>query len=168
MRIAVIGAGSWGTAVADIVAQKQPVTLWARRPELAEAINRDRTNPDYLPDHLLSERLRASSDLIETLSGAEAVVMGVPSHGFRSVLETAKQHISPDTPILSLAKGVERRQVVRQRPAEGPVQHLPGDLRLTRAVEVHRAGLSRAGQGPHDGDFVLCRRSVDAVHCAEA
>ena len=60
MRIAVVGAGSWGTAVADIVGRKQPVTLWARREELAEAINTTRTNPDYLPDHILAEHIRAT------------------------------------------------------------------------------------------------------------
>jgi glycerol-3-phosphate dehydrogenase (NAD(P)+) len=113
MRVAVIGAGSWGTAVADIVASKQPVTLWARRPELAEAINTTQRNPDYLPDHSLSDRIRATSDLVATLDGVEAIVMGVPSHGFRSVLQVAGELISTDTPILSLAKGVERETLMR-------------------------------------------------------
>ncbi len=113
MRIAVIGAGSWGTAVADIVARKQPVTLWARRPELASAINETRTNPDYLPDHLLSEQVMSTSDLAATLADADAIVMGVPSHGFRSVLESGGSSIDPDTPILSLAKGVERETLMR-------------------------------------------------------
>ena len=113
MRIAVIGAGSWGTAVANIVANKQGVVLWARRPELADAINTGHINPDYLPDHALSERVHATSDLAETLAGADAVVMGVPSHGFRSVLQQGCGHISPDTPILSLTKGVEQDTLMR-------------------------------------------------------
>lgn len=113
MRIAVIGAGSWGTAVADIVARKQPVTLWARRPELADAINETHTNPDYLPDHRLSKQVAASTDLSTTLAEADAIVMGVPSHGFRSVLESGGSNIDPDTPILSLAKGVERETLMR-------------------------------------------------------
>ncbi|MCP3999149.1 MAG: NAD(P)-dependent glycerol-3-phosphate dehydrogenase [bacterium] len=113
MRIAVIGAGSWGTAVADIVARKQPVTLWARRPELAEAINTTRVNPDYLPDHTLSERVTSTADLEKALAAADALVMGVPSHGFRSVLEQCSDQISPNTPILSLAKGVEKDSLMR-------------------------------------------------------
>jgi len=113
MRIAVIGAGSWGTAVADMVGRRQPVALWARRPELAEAINTTRTNLDYLPDHHLSDHLRCSADLGETLRDAEAIVMGVPSHGYRSVLESAAGHIQKSTPIISLAKGVERESLMR-------------------------------------------------------
>jgi glycerol-3-phosphate dehydrogenase (NAD(P)+) len=113
MRIAVIGAGSWGTAVANIVANKQEVALWARRPELADAINTGHINPDYLPDHALSERVHATSDLAGTLAVADAVVMGVPSHGFRSVLQQGSGHISPDTPILSLTKGVEQDTLMR-------------------------------------------------------
>lgn len=113
MRVAVIGAGSWGTAVANIVGSKQLVALWARRPDLADAINQTHTNPDYLPGFVLSERIEATSDLEHALSGATAVVMGVPSHGFRSVLTTIGDQIAPDTPILSLAKGVERETLMR-------------------------------------------------------
>lgn len=113
MQVAVIGAGSWGTAVAGLVAVKQPITLWARRPELATAINDTHENPDYLPGHALSERITATSDLAAALTGAEAIVMGVPSHGFRSVLEMARDQIPRTTPILSLAKGVERETLMR-------------------------------------------------------
>lgn len=113
MRIAVIGAGSWGTAVADIVARKQPVTLWARRQDLAEAINTTHVNPDYLPEHTLSEQVASTADLEEALAAADAIVMGVPSHGFRSVLELCGDQIATDTPILSLAKGVERETLMR-------------------------------------------------------
>ena len=113
MQVAVIGAGSWGTAVANLVAAKQPVTLWARRPELADNINTRRENPDYLPNYELSGNITATSGLEETVAAAEAIVMGVPSHGFRSVLETVRQHIDPATPILSLAKGVERESLMR-------------------------------------------------------
>jgi glycerol-3-phosphate dehydrogenase (NAD(P)+) len=113
MRVAVIGAGSWGTAVANIVGAKQPVALWARRADLAEAINKTNVNPDYLPGYSLSPQIEATSDLEASLADAEAVVMGVPSHVFRSVLETVGTHISSDTPLLSLAKGVERESLMR-------------------------------------------------------
>lgn len=113
MRVAVIGAGSWGTTVANIVATKQPVTLWARRAELATVINTQHVNPDYLPDIKLSEQLHATSNLAASLERAEAIVMGVPSHGFRSVLQSGRDLINPDIPIVSLAKGVERETLMR-------------------------------------------------------
>jgi len=127
MRIAVIGAGSWGTVVADLIGRKQPVTLWARRSDLADAINTARTNPDYLPDHRLSDGLTATPDLKATLTGAEAVVMGVPSHGYRSVLELGSDSIDADTPIVSLAKGVERATLMRMTEVTADV--LPGHRR---------------------------------------
>jgi len=112
MRVAVIGAGSWGTAVAGIAAENADTVLWARRPELAEAINATHANPDYLPHASLPDRLRATSSLDEAVAGAEVLVMGVPSHGFRSVLESMPA-IDPATPIVSLSKGVEQDTLMR-------------------------------------------------------
>lgn len=113
MQVAVIGAGSWGTAVADLVAIKQPVLLWARRKDLVAAINDTQENPDYLPGHKLRDGVTASGDLGSVLESAEAIVMGVPSHGFRSVLESIADRIDSEVPILSLAKGVERDTLMR-------------------------------------------------------
>ncbi len=113
MRVSVIGAGSWGTAVANLVGAKQPVTLWARRSELTTAINERRENPDYLPGYPLAPNITASSDLAETIAATEAVVMGVPSHGYRAVLESLREQLGSDTPIISLAKGVERESLMR-------------------------------------------------------
>jgi glycerol-3-phosphate dehydrogenase (NAD(P)+) len=113
MQVAVIGAGSWGTAVANLVGTKQPVTLWARRTELSRAVNKRRENPDYLPGYELAANITASSDLSETVAGAEAIVMGVPSHGYRSVLESLRGQIGTNLPILSLAKGVEQESLMR-------------------------------------------------------
>ena len=107
MRVAVIGAGSWGTTVAALASQSADVRLWARRPELAEAINRSGRNPDYLADYPLPDGLRATSELGEALDGADAVVLGVPSHGLRAILEQAGPHIEPATPVISLTKGLE-------------------------------------------------------------
>jgi glycerol-3-phosphate dehydrogenase (NAD(P)+) len=110
MRVAVIGAGSWGTAVAALAAKAgsaADVVLWARRPELAEAIDSEHENPDYLPGVALPP-LRSTSDLDEALAGAEVVVMGVPSHGYRAVLEQAASSIPTDVPIVSLTKGIEQ------------------------------------------------------------
>ncbi len=112
MRVAVVGAGSWGTTVATMLAPKADTVLWARRPELAAAIA-DGTNPDYLPGFELPQELDATAELDRAVDGADVVVMGVPSHGFRSVLEQASSLIPPDLPIISLSKGIERDTLMR-------------------------------------------------------
>ena len=105
-RTAVIGAGSWGTAVAALAARNSPTVLWARRADLAEAIASTHVNRDYLPDYQLPKGLDATSSLEEALDGAEVVVMGVPSHGFRAILDEAKPFLADGAPIISLTKGV--------------------------------------------------------------
>ena len=112
-RVAVIGAGSWGTAVGAIAAVNADAVLWARDPAVAARVVRDHVNPDYLPDIALPETLHATSDLLEACTGADVVVMGVPSHGFRDVLTTAAPAIADDIPILSLSKGVEQGTELR-------------------------------------------------------
>jgi glycerol-3-phosphate dehydrogenase (NAD(P)+) len=113
MKIAVIGAGSWGTAVAGIAAQNVDAVLWARRPALADAINTSHENTDYLPGLVLPPSLRATSSLEEACRGADAVVMGVPSHGFRDVISAAAPSIAPGAAVLSLSKGIEQHTLAR-------------------------------------------------------
>ena len=70
LRVAVIGAGSWGTALAQVAALNgHEVTLWARRPEVARGINEANRNPDYLSDATLSDRVRATCDVAEAIEG---------------------------------------------------------------------------------------------------
>ncbi len=113
MRITVVGAGSWGTTVAALAARSNPTVLWARRPELADRINETAENSEYLPGFRLPYGLRATADLTEAVSSAEAVLMAVPSHGFRSVAE----RMAPDVPqtalIVSLTKGIEQKSLAR-------------------------------------------------------
>lgn len=113
MKVAVVGAGSWGTVAAALAARSADTIVWARRTELAEAINANNENPDYLPGHQLPNALRATADLGEAMSDADLVMMVVPSHGFRAVLEAAKQDIPPTTPIVSLSKGIEQESMLR-------------------------------------------------------
>lgn len=95
--------------MASVVAGKQQheVVLWARRAELAETINVYHENPQYLPDAPLPESLRATNDMEEALTGAELVVMGVPSHGFRDILRQVVPLADSDPCYLSLTKGLE-------------------------------------------------------------
>jgi glycerol-3-phosphate dehydrogenase (NAD(P)+) len=112
-KVAVLGAGSWGTAVAAIAARNVPTTLWARRPELANDIATKHVNTDYLPAFRLPKKLASTSSLEEALDGADTVVMGVPSHGFRDILVEAGPSIAPGIPIISLTKGVEQSTLKR-------------------------------------------------------
>ena len=108
-KVACIGAGSWGTTVAALIAQNgHDVVLWCRRAELAEQINesRDRTSR-YLPGIRLPENLRATADIEEAMSGAEVCVMGVPSHGWREVLGRSRSSSNDVEAVVSLTKGLE-------------------------------------------------------------
>jgi glycerol-3-phosphate dehydrogenase (NAD(P)+) len=112
-RIAVVGAGSWGTAVAAIAAGNVATTLWARRPELAAQIRDRHENPSYLPGAVLPDALHATDSLEEACSGADVLVLGVPSHGLRSVLAEARPFIGDRVPVVSLAKGIEQTTLAR-------------------------------------------------------
>ena len=107
-RIAVIGAGSWGTTAAALAARSTSTVIWARRRELADAINSRHENPDYLPGFRLPSELRATDDIGECVGGADAVVMAVPSHGFREVLGKLAHRIADHIPVISLTKGIEQ------------------------------------------------------------
>lgn len=112
-KIAVIGAGSWGTTMASIAAVSTETALWARRKELADAINSTHHNPEYLPQLKLAETLSATHDVELAVADANVVFMAVPSHGFRDVLNQAAQHIAERTPIISLTKGIEQNTLAR-------------------------------------------------------
>jgi glycerol-3-phosphate dehydrogenase (NAD(P)+) len=107
-RSAVLGAGSWGTTFAKLLCDAGgEVTLWGRRPEIVEAINTDRENPDYLPGIVLPDRLRATADPAEALDGAEYVVLAVPAQTLRRNLADWSPALPADAVLVSLMKGVE-------------------------------------------------------------
>jgi glycerol-3-phosphate dehydrogenase (NAD(P)+) len=112
-RVAVIGAGSWGTTVAALACVNGEVMLWARHTGLAEQIDRDHENPTYLPGIRLPETLRATGDLRGACASADVLVIAVPSHGFREVLTAAASAVGAAVPVLSLSKGVEQQTNLR-------------------------------------------------------
>ncbi|MFC5290830.1 NAD(P)H-dependent glycerol-3-phosphate dehydrogenase [Actinokineospora guangxiensis] len=108
MSIAVLGAGSWGTTYAKVLADAgQDVVLWARRRDVAEAITARRQNAEYLPGVVLPELLRSTSDPREALAGAATVVLAVPSQSLRHNLTAWRGLLPADATLVSLAKGVE-------------------------------------------------------------
>jgi len=107
-RAAVLGAGSWGTAFAKVLADAgTDVVLWARRPEVAMAINEYRRNPDYHPTLTLPARVSATADPARALAGADLVVLAVPSQTLRGNLSAVFGLVEPDATLLSLMKGIE-------------------------------------------------------------
>jgi glycerol-3-phosphate dehydrogenase (NAD(P)+) len=125
-RVAVIGAGSWGTAAACLASCNVPTVLWARSPELAEEMARTHVNRRYLPEYALQDDLAVTSSLEDALAGSEVVVMAVPSHGFRAVLADAASLIADGVPVVSLSKGVEQDSLKRM--TEVVAEVLPGHV----------------------------------------
>jgi glycerol-3-phosphate dehydrogenase (NAD(P)+) len=107
-RVAVLGTGSWGTAFGKVLADAgNEVRLWARRAELAEAVNRTHENPDYLPGIALPDNVTATSDAAAAVEGATFVVLAVPSQSLRDNLAAIVGDLPPDSVLVSLMKGVE-------------------------------------------------------------
>jgi glycerol-3-phosphate dehydrogenase (NAD(P)+) len=120
-KVAVMGAGSWGTAYAMMCADAgEDVLLWARRPEVAHEINAQHRNSAYLGDIEVNQRVRATSAADEALGGAEVVVLAVPSHALRELLKSWRDVAPRGAVFVSLIKGIEleshRRasQVIRE------------------------------------------------------
>lgn len=108
MNIGVIGAGSWGTTLADLLAkQGHAVTLWAYEQDLVERMQQSHMNDLYLPSFTLDPKLAFTSDLTEAVSGREILLLVAPSQVLRSVLQKAEPHIATDTLLVSAAKGIE-------------------------------------------------------------
>lgn len=107
-KVAVLGAGSWGTSLADLLARKGLQTqIWAFETDVSSAINNKHENPLYFPGATLDARLAASSDLAEVLSGATVILTAVPSHVSRVVLTQASPHIRAGTHLICATKGIE-------------------------------------------------------------
>jgi glycerol-3-phosphate dehydrogenase (NAD(P)+) len=127
-RAAVLGAGSWGTAFAQVLTDAGTDTiLWARREEMATSINDSHENPDYLPRITLPPSLRATSDPAEALAGVDLVVLAVPSQTLRSNLEPIKDLIPRSSVLVSLMKGIELGTDKRMTEVIQEVLDAPGE-----------------------------------------
>jgi glycerol-3-phosphate dehydrogenase (NAD(P)+) len=112
--IAVVGAGSWATALSVLLGKKgYPVRMWSRRPELAGEINETRENSRYLPGVAVPPGIEVSAELEQTLRGAGAVVMGVPSHAFRETVRAALPYLPGEAVVINVAKGIEESTLCR-------------------------------------------------------
>ncbi|MBA2627481.1 MAG: NAD(P)-dependent glycerol-3-phosphate dehydrogenase [Gemmatimonadales bacterium] len=113
MRVGVLGAGSWGTTLADLLARKgMDVRLWAYEAEVVESINERHENVPFMPGAALAPSLRAVADAAEAVDGAELVVSVAPSHAVRSVVGLVQSVIAPGTLVVSATKGIETTELV--------------------------------------------------------
>jgi glycerol-3-phosphate dehydrogenase (NAD(P)+) len=107
-QAAVVGAGSWGTALAKLLSDKgYRISLWGHRQEHVAEITSNRENVTYLPGFKLSDNLTATSDLAAAVSSQPVVLMVVPSHGYREVFRRLLPHLSDNTYVISAVKGIE-------------------------------------------------------------
>lgn len=124
-KVVVLGGGSWGTTVASICARRGPTLQWMRSAETAADVNENHRNSNYLGNEaVLPDSLRATTDFSEAAHCADVIVMAVPSHGFRGVLEELAKELRPWVPVVSLVKGLE--QGTNRRMSEIVEEVLPG------------------------------------------
>jgi glycerol-3-phosphate dehydrogenase (NAD(P)+) len=129
--VGVLGAGAWGTVLANLAAGNgHDVSLWCRRPELAEQIARERRNVAYLPDAALHPAVRPTADLSEALGGAALVLSAVPSHGTREVATRAAVAIEREAIVVSATKGIENETLLRMTQVFEQVLPAPLHARL--------------------------------------
>jgi glycerol-3-phosphate dehydrogenase (NAD(P)+) len=149
-----MGAGSWGTTFAQVLCDAgTPATLWARRPELADAINLTHENADYLPDVALTGSLRATGDPAEALDGADLVVLAVPSQSLRANLASWQPALAPGALLVSLMKGIERGTCNRMSEVISEVADVPA----SQIAVVSGPNLAREiAQRQHAATVVAC------------
>jgi glycerol-3-phosphate dehydrogenase (NAD(P)+) len=128
-KIAVMGAGSWGTTFAKVLADnpENEVVLWARRKDVADEINQDRRNGDYLPGVHLPKTLSAMTDVASVLDGAEMVFLSVPSQSLRGNLQEWGPLLPKNAILVSLMKGVEKDTGLRMSEVIASVTGFPAD-----------------------------------------
>ena len=125
-RVVVMGAGSWGTTIAKVIADAgNEVVLWSRREEVAVEINETKRNSDYLPGIDLPSRLTATSDLAFALQDAEQIYLAIPSQSLRQSLESWKEFIPKNATLISLIKGLEQGTGLRMSEVMASATGLP-------------------------------------------
>ena len=161
-RVAVVGAGSWGTAFAAVIADTGVhTTLWARREELARAISSRHQNPDYLPGIDLPPRLQANHDLASVVAPASIVAVAVPSHAFREIFRDVAGVLGSGVPVVSLTKGIEQGSMKRMTEVMGEVT----DLGPSQVAVLSGPNLAKdVVRGQPSATVVACADTKVAVH----
>ncbi|HEV7837237.1 MAG TPA: 2-dehydropantoate 2-reductase N-terminal domain-containing protein, partial [Gemmatimonadaceae bacterium] len=108
MRCSVVGAGAWGTALADLLTRNgHDVLLWAYEPDVVESVNKKHENVRFLGGNSLAPALKATGDIERAVDGAELITLATPSHVLRSIVRSAAKSVNKSTPIVVASKGIE-------------------------------------------------------------
>ncbi|MCY8912219.1 NAD(P)H-dependent glycerol-3-phosphate dehydrogenase [Bacillus atrophaeus] len=127
-KVTMLGAGSWGTALALVLADNgHQVCMWGHRPELISQINERHENKDYLPDVKLPEEITGTTDLQESLKDADFIIVAVPTKAIREVLSQAVPYITKKAVFVHVSKGIEPDTLLRI--SEIMEEELPADIR---------------------------------------
>jgi glycerol-3-phosphate dehydrogenase (NAD(P)+) len=147
LKVAVLGGGSFGTAIANIIScNNQQTYLWMRNTEQAELCNTERQNSRYLPGYLLHDQLAITSDLALAVSNADLVFVSIPSHSFRAITQQLKPLLDPETIVVSTAKGIEPEgftlmsQILEQELPGHPIGVLSGPNFAKEIVQQQQTG----------------------------
>lgn len=155
-KAAVFGSGSWGTAFAMIMAKAgTETTLWGRRAEIVEAIDKEHENPDYLPGIPLPESLRATTDPERALDGADFVVLAIPSQTLRAELTKWKPFLPKDAVLVSLMKGIELGTTKRMSEV------------ISEVAEVHQDQVAVVSGPNLVGEIVKGQPAATVVACPD-
>ena len=155
MRCAVVGAGAWGTALADLLARNgHQVTLWAYEPDVVQAINEKHENVRFLAGHQLAPTLTAVGDLQKAVDGAELVTLATPSQVLRPIVRLARGALRSNTPIVVASKGLEREtlslmtEVAQEEIPDGTVVALSGPSFAAEVVRCQPTAVVVASERP--------------------
>ena len=160
MQCAVIGAGAWGTALADLLARNEhSVRLWAYEADVVDSVNRKHENVRFLRDHPLAPTLRAVGDLREVAEDAELIFFATPSHVLRTIAKAAAPGIAGSVPLVVATKGIEKdtlslmTEVVEQECADNTVIALSGPSFASEVVSRQPTAVVVASRNEDDAEI---------------
>lgn len=169
MRCAVVGAGAWGTALADLLARnKHDVRLWAYEPDVVDSINRNHENVRFLPGHALSQTVEATGDLSAATTSAELIVLATPSHVLRTILKSAVRTLPRAAPLVVATKGIEKEtlclmtEIVEQEVAGATVVALSGPSFASEVVSGQPTAVVVASA--EDGAAAIAQRAFSSPY----
>ncbi len=166
VRAAVVGGGSWGTALAALLAERgHEVTLWALEPEVVEAVNTRHENTTYLPGHVLPRALRASANVDQAVRGAALVVSVAPSQFVSGVMAEAAPHVAPDALVVSASKGIE---LTTLRSMDQVLSALLPEATMRRFCALSGPSFAAEVAGRQPTAVVVASRTEEAARRAQA
>ncbi|MBX9465209.1 MAG: NAD(P)-dependent glycerol-3-phosphate dehydrogenase [Aquamicrobium sp.] len=171
-KIAVLGGGAWGTALAATMVRAGNATaLWARDAEIVASLNQRRENPRYLPDIVLEAGIQATESLDEAIDGADCVLAVVPAQAMRGLLALLGDRLRPGVPLVLCAKGIERdsglllSQIAAELLPQTPIAALSGPSFATDVARGLPTAVTVAAADPQLASLLALRLSAPAFRC---